>query len=121
MGNVVYVCADEKDSSCQACGTFVEPVGEKQWGEMTCGNSDGIIGKYVKVAATNSYLQITEIQIYGSGWYRNFCNFLHEVSEILLFRNFSSVEKKLQKRPKNISNDEYLLEVLTDCVKAFPV
>ena len=67
MGNVVYVCLDETHESCKECGTFVEPVGKKEWGKMTCGDRGGIKGRYVKVAATSSYLQITEIEIYGRG------------------------------------------------------
>ena len=66
-GNAVYVCKSKKDSSCELCGAVTEPVAKGQHAVVTCGDKDGIPGSYVKVAATNSDLQIAEIDIFSDG------------------------------------------------------
>ena len=63
-GNVVYVCADNNDHSCHECGRVEQRIYEKEWAEIKCAGGNGIYGTVVKVAATNSYLQIAEIKIY---------------------------------------------------------
>merc|ERR1719240_2323886 len=62
-GNVVYVCADENDSSCQECGRITGSIGKSAWVQIDC----SIRGTIVKVAATNSMLQIAEIEIFSDG------------------------------------------------------
>ena len=66
-GNVVYVCSGKTDASCKECGRVTEPVSQKQWAAIECNGGSGIQGRYVKVAATNSYLQLTEVEIYANG------------------------------------------------------
>ena len=66
VNSKVFVCEDETDDSCQECGTFTDPVGQQEWGDMACGGGDTIQGSVVKVLAANAYLQITEVEIYGS-------------------------------------------------------
>ena len=66
-GNVVYVCSGETDSTCKECDKVVERVSQKQWAAIECNGGTGIQGSYVKVAATDSYLQLTEVEIYANG------------------------------------------------------
>ena len=66
-GNVVYVCSGKSDSSCKECGRVTERVSQKQWAAIECNGGTGIQGRYVKVAATNSYLQLTEVEIFANG------------------------------------------------------
>ena len=65
----IFVCTNESEVSCEECGRIVEPVGEGQWVNVSCGDSDGIEGRYVSVTASTSYLQIAEVQIYTTGLY----------------------------------------------------
>merc|ERR1719414_2922575 len=57
-GNVVYVCADQSDSSCKECGRVTTKIGRSGWAEIRC----SLRGSVVKVAATSSYLMIAEIR-----------------------------------------------------------
>ena len=66
-GNVVYVCTGKSDSTCRECGRVVQPVSQKQWTAVECNGGTGMWGRFVKVAATNSYLQLTEVEIYANG------------------------------------------------------
>ena len=66
-GNIVYVCKSKKQKSCEECGAITEKVGKKQWTSVACGGKEGIQGSYVRVAATNSYLQLTEVEIFTNG------------------------------------------------------
>ena len=61
--NVVYVCPDSSDSSCQECGRVAETIPMGGWAEIFC----SLRGTVVKVAATDSYLQIAQIEIFSDG------------------------------------------------------
>ena len=63
----MYVCSGKTDTSCKECGKVNERVSQKQWAAIECNGGTGIQGRYVKVAATNSYLQLTEVEIYVNG------------------------------------------------------
>ena len=92
-GNVVYVCTDEAGASCKQCGAVTENVLRKQWTVVYCGEGDGIEGNAVKVAATNSYLQIAEIEIYVEGKLRERKEYQNMV--IVLVDASSGVHAKL--------------------------
>ena len=64
-GDVVFVCADDTDESCAQCGAITHAVGKKQWVAIDCGGKEGLAGRVVKIAATNSYLQLTEVKIFA--------------------------------------------------------
>jgi len=59
-GNIVYVCASQSDSSCKECGRVTSKIGRSAWADIRC----SITGTVVKVAATNSYLQIAKIEVF---------------------------------------------------------
>ena len=67
MGAKVYVCADKNDNTCQECGAFNDSVGDGEWAAMSCGDGNGILGRFVKVLSANFVLQITEIKILHNG------------------------------------------------------
>ena len=58
----MWVCDGEE---CTKCGDFA-PVGNGQWGIMTCGGKKGIEGSSIKVVSPNSYLQIARAEVYGT-------------------------------------------------------
>ena len=60
------VCKDDTEDSCVECGTVATAVPEKNWVDVKCRN-DGIDGKFVKIAATNNYLQVAEVEVSGVG------------------------------------------------------
>ena len=66
-GYTVEVCKSKSDSSCKKCGSVTGRVSRKQWAAIECDGAKGINGQYVKVAATNSYLQLTEVEVYVNG------------------------------------------------------
>ena len=61
-GESVWVCEGD---DCKKCGDF-PPVGNGQWGIMTCGDKKGIEGSSIKLVAPNSYLQIARAEVYGT-------------------------------------------------------
>ena len=61
-GESVWVCEGD---DCKKCGDF-QPVGNGQWGIMTCGDKKGIEGSSIKVVAPTSYLQISRAEVYGT-------------------------------------------------------
>ena len=67
MGATVYVCSDATDQSCKECGKYNDYVGLKQWAVMSCGDGNGINGRFVKVVSADQVLQITEVEIYANG------------------------------------------------------
>ena len=63
----MYVCSSAADNSCKECGRVTERVSQRQWAAIECNGGKGIQGRFVKVAATNSYLQLTEVEIFING------------------------------------------------------
>ena len=70
-GYTVHVCEDKTDASCKECGKVTGKVSKKQWAAIECNGAKGIKGQFVKVAATNSYLQLTEVEVYVNGLYEH--------------------------------------------------
>ena len=68
MGATVYVCSDQTDQSCKECGKYNTYVGRKQWAVTSCGDGNGINGRFVKVvSAADQVLQIAEVEIFANG------------------------------------------------------